>query len=153
MPPRVHFPNISLGNSSANWHADRTHRSVCLSMSNTGPGLSILLVAGDVSGDVHAAALARTLLGRDADLTVHALGGKRLREVVRQSSGGEFLADTTNCSAIGFASVIPIYFHCRKLREGIWTFLRRQRVDLAILCDWGGFNGRVLPGLHARGIP
>ena len=114
---------------------------------------SILLIAGDVSGDVHTAALARTLLAHDPNRTLHALGGRRLRKIVAQSPGGQFLADTTNCSAIGIPSAIRIYFRCRRLRDQLWEFVRRQHIDLTVLCDWGAFNGRVLPGLHALGIP
>jgi lipid-A-disaccharide synthase len=117
------------------------------------PRRSILMLAGDVSGDVHAAALGMRLVRSDPELTVHALGGKRLREVVEQSNGGVFLADTTNCSAIGVLSACQIYLHCRTLRDRMWEFLRTHHVDLAVLCDWGAFNGRVLPGFHARGIP
>jgi lipid-A-disaccharide synthase len=114
---------------------------------------SILLIAGDVSGDVHTAALARTLLAHDPNRTLHALGGRRLRKIVAQSPGGQFLADTTNCSAIGIPSAIRIYFRCRRLRDQLWEFVRTQHIDLTVLCDWGAFNGRVLPGLHALGIP
>jgi lipid-A-disaccharide synthase len=114
---------------------------------------SILLIAGDVSGDVHTAALARTLLAHDPNRTLHALGGRRLRKIVAQSPGGQFLADTTNCSAIGIPSAIKIYFRCRRLRDQLWEFVRTQHIDLAVLCDWGAFNGRALPGLHALGIP
>ena len=123
-------------------------------MSNTESSCpSILLVAGDVSGDVHTAALARTLLSHDPNLTLHALGGRRLCEVVARSRSGQFLADTTNCSAIGISSAIRIYFHCRKLGKLLLEFVRTHPVDIAILCDWGGFNGRVLARLHALGIP
>jgi lipid-A-disaccharide synthase len=114
---------------------------------------SILLIAGDVSGDVHTAALARTLLAHDPNRRLHALGGKRLREVVAQSPGGKFLADTTNCSAIGVLSAIKIYFRCRRLRDQLFEFVRTHHIDLTVLCDWGAFNGRVLPQLHALGIP
>jgi lipid-A-disaccharide synthase len=114
---------------------------------------SILLIAGDVSGDVQTAALARTLLARDPNCTLHALGGQRLREIVAQSPDGQFLADTTNCSAIGILSAIKIYFRCRALGNRLLEFLSTHHIDLAILCDWGAFNGRVLPRLHALGIP
>lgn len=119
----------------------------------TDPGRSILFLAGDVSGDFHAAALGRALLARDPSLTLHALGGRRLQEVVLQSGDGCFLADTTNRSAIGLLSSLQIYFKCRKMRDRLWEFVDANRIDLAILCDWGAFNGRVLPGFHARGIP
>ncbi len=114
---------------------------------------SILLIAGDVSGDVHTAAVARTLLAHDPNRALHALGGRRLREIVAQSPGGRFLADTTNCSAIGILSAMRIYFHCRRLRDQLLEFVRTQHIDLTVMCDWGAFNGRVLPGLHALGIP
>jgi lipid-A-disaccharide synthase len=114
---------------------------------------SILLIAGDVSGDVHTAAVARTLLAHDPNRTLHALGGRRLRKIVAQSPGGQFLADTTNCSAIGIPSAIRIYFRCRRLRDQLWEFVRTHHIDLTVVCDWGAFNGRVLPGLHALGIP
>src|SRR6188768_1482103 len=111
-------------------------------------GTSILFLAGDVSGDVHAAALGRALLAHDPGLTLHALGGRRLREVVAQSNEGCFLADTTNRSAIGLISSLQIYFKCRKLRDRLWEFVDANHIDLAVLCDWGAFNSRVLPGFH-----
>ncbi|HEV3409474.1 MAG TPA: hypothetical protein VG095_04225 [Chthoniobacterales bacterium] len=114
---------------------------------------SILLVAGDVSGDVHTAALAKKLLERDPARRLYALGGSRLCEVTANSRGGEFLGDTTNCSAIGIPSAVKVYFRCCDLRNRLRAFLKRQRVDLAVLCDWGAFNGRMLPEIHALGIP
>src|SRR3954469_12955971 len=114
---------------------------------------SVLLIAGDVSGDVHIAALARTLLAKDPNRTIHALGGNRVREIIAQSPGGQFIGDTTNCSAIGIYSAIRIYFKCRRLGSELRRFVRTNRVDLAVLCDWGGFNGRALRALHALGIP
>jgi lipid-A-disaccharide synthase len=114
---------------------------------------SILLIAGDVSGDVHTAALARKLLARDPARRLHAIGGARLREVIASSPGGEFLGDSTNCSAIGIPSAVKVYFRCCDLRERLRAFLKRHRPDLAVLCDWGAFNGRVLPEIHTLGIP
>ena len=39
---------------------------------------NILIVAGDVSGDIHAAALVRALKEADPDVRVTAIGGKQL---------------------------------------------------------------------------
>jgi lipid-A-disaccharide synthase len=114
---------------------------------------SILFIAGDVSGDVHTAALARTLLARDSSLVLYAMGGARLHEAVARSRGGEFFGDTSHCSAIGLLSAIQIYFRCWRLRARLRRFLRKHHVDVAVLCDWGAFNGRILPELHALGIP
>ncbi len=114
---------------------------------------SILLTAGDISGDVHTAALARALLARDPTLRLFVLGGTRLREVVADSHGGEFLGDTSHCSAIGIPSAVRIMFRARRLRETLRRFLATHHLDAAVLCDWGAFNARMLPELHALGIP
>lgn len=113
----------------------------------------ILMTAGDVSGDVHTAALAHTLLERNPAHSLHVLGGPRLQAVGLESPGGQVLGDTTNCSTIGILSAIHIYFRCWKLRAQLRCFLDQHHVDLAVLCDWGAFNGRILPEIHARGIP
>lgn len=114
---------------------------------------SILFIAGDVSGDVHTAALADTLLAHDSSLVLYAMGGARLREAVAKSRGGQFFGDTSHCSAIGIISAIKVYVRCWRLRARLRRFLRKHHVDATVLCDWGAFNGRILPELHARGIP
>lgn len=114
---------------------------------------SILLTAGDVSGDVHTAALARALLARNPDLTLHTLGGRRLQAAAAPSPGGIVLGDTTDCSAIGIISAGQVYLRCRKLRTRLLEFLNHHHVDAAVLCDWGAFNGSVLSDLRAHGIP
>ena len=117
------------------------------------PSQSILFIAGDVSGDVHTATVARKLLARHPARALHALGGPRLREVVADSARGQFLGETSNCSAIGLPSAVKIYLRCRSLRSALRRFLRSHRVDVAVLCDWGAFNRTILADLHARQIP
>lgn len=97
--------------------------------------------------------LARALLARDPTLTLHAMGGARLREAVAASRGGQTVGDTSHCSAIGLLSAIQFYFRCRRLRARLRAFLKEHRVDAMVMCDWGAFNGRLLPEIHARGIP
>lgn len=113
----------------------------------------ILMTAGDVSGDVHTAALARMLLERDPSHSLQVLGGPRLQAAALASPGGQVLGDSTHCSAIGILSAIQIYFRCRKLRRQLRQFFDQNHIDVAVLCDWGAFNGRILPEIHARGIP
>ncbi|MEP6821936.1 MAG: hypothetical protein ABI946_06250 [Chthoniobacterales bacterium] len=117
------------------------------------PSRVILMTAGDVSGDVHTAELARTLLARDPSHSLHVLGGSRLQAAALESPGGQVLGNTTDCSAIGIHSAIQIYFRCWQLRSQLRQFLDQNHVDLAVLCDWGAFNGRIVHELHARGIP
>jgi lipid-A-disaccharide synthase len=113
---------------------------------------SVLLIAGEVSGDLHTALVARKLLERNPDWTLHALGGPNLRKAVADSPGSHFLGDTSNLSAIGIFSASLVYLRCRKLFYSALDFIRKNDVDAVVLCDWGGFNGRLLPHLHALGV-
>jgi lipid-A-disaccharide synthase len=112
----------------------------------------ILFLAGDLSGDAHAARLARVLAERHPDLRIHALGGRKLGEVVT-AHGGEWIADTTNCSAISLASVLKIYLWARWLQFKMRRFVRSRKIHLAVLCDWGGFNCRQLTFFQEAGVP
>lgn len=113
---------------------------------------SVLFVAGDLSGDHFSARLARLTAARHPDLVLHALGGGRLGEAVR-ATGGVWIGDTTNCSAIGLVSVLKIYLRARWLSFLMRRFVRSRPVDVVVLCDWGGFNCRQLKFFRAQGIP
>ena len=114
---------------------------------------SVLMIAGEVSGDLHTAMLARKLMERHPEWELHALGGPHLRKAVAESPGSCFLGDTSDCSAIGILSSARVYFRCRELGRRVLDFVQAHPVDAVILCDWGGFNGRLLPQLHRIGIP
>jgi len=113
---------------------------------------SILFLAGDLSGDAHSALLAQGVADRHPGCTIHALGGKRLGEVVKKT-GGVWISDTTNCSAIGLTVVFRIYFWARWMQFKMRRFVRAHPIDAAVLCDWGGFNCRQLDFFNKQGIP
>jgi lipid-A-disaccharide synthase len=127
-PSRHHLPLI-------------THRS------------SLLFIAGDVSGDIHAARLAREVSRRHPDWTLHALGGVHLREAIGQSPGARLLGDTSRYGVIGFSSAMAILPRVLRLHRRLLRFIGGHRLDAAVLCDWGAFNGRLLPHLQRLGVP
>ncbi len=151
--PRSAAAKLSLEILCPSWHLKgRSQRSVRFSDMSSSSRV-ILMTAGDVSGDVHTAALARTLLARDPSHSLRVLGGPRLQAAALESTNGQILGDTTNCSAIGILSAIQIYVRVTELRSRLRQFLDHNQVDLAVLCDWGAFNGRMAHEIHARGIP
>lgn len=109
---------------------------------------SIFLSAGDLSGDVHCALLVRELLKRHPDWQIHALGANHLRE-----AGAKILGDTRNLGVIGFVPSLQTLPRTLKMRRQSLQWLEKNRPALAILCDWGGFNTRLLPNLQRLQIP
>lgn len=113
---------------------------------------TILFIAGDLSGNANTTRLAECLVARHPGMVVHALGGAALGAVAKKS-GGTWIADTTNCSAIGITSVLLIYARAKWMSLRMQQFVRKHPVDAVVLCDWGGFNCRQLKFFNTMGIP
>ncbi|MBI3009528.1 MAG: hypothetical protein HYY57_00895 [Candidatus Omnitrophica bacterium] len=96
---------------------------------------SILFVAGDPSGDAHAASLIRSLRAKEPGLRFFALGGPAMAQ-----AGAQLLDHLTAASAIGpFDAARHIGRFSKSLRT-LKAHLQTQRPDLAILVDFGDFN-------------
>src|SRR3954464_14951802 len=85
--------------------------------------VDVLIVAGEHSGDEHAARMVRELRARQPNLAVAALGGPRLA-----AAGAQLLQDLTGGSAIGFAVLHQISFYRALIAEIIgWVGKHRPR--------------------------
>lgn len=121
-------------------------------MSHPSHRQQVLFIAGDLSGNANITRLAECLLARNPETVIHALGGKALGEIA-QKSGGTWIGDTTNCSAIGICSVLLIYVRAKLMSLRMQKFVRSHPVEAVVLCDWGGFNCRQLSFFNKQGIP
>lgn len=107
----------------------------------------ILLIAGDTSGDIHCALLARELRLRHGDWQLYACGGEHLKR-----AGCEIIASTQGMGVIGFASVMTVLPRALSIRRQALAWLKRAQPDAVVLCDWGAFNARLLLDLRDLGI-
>lgn len=108
--------------------------------------VDLLVVAGEHSGDEHAARMVRELLAQQPNLKVCALGGPRLA-----AAGAQLLRDLTAGSAMGFAVIAKIS-HYKKLIADIVEWVGRHRPRAVCFVDSSGLNLRVAAGLFARGF-
>lgn len=110
---------------------------------------SLVFVAGDPSGDAHAASLIRVLRERDPSLTIDALGGPLMRQ-----AGARLLDELTRASSIGPFDAARHLNRFLRAKRRLDDHLRRARPDLAVLVDFGDFNLPVIaPLLKRRGVP
>ena len=108
----------------------------------------VLMVAGEASGDVHAAALLRALKARVPGLTAFGMGGAHLR-----AAGLEALYDASEISVMGLVEVLPKLFGILRVLKSLSREAALRRPDLAILVDVPDFNLRLAKRLKALGIP
>jgi lipid-A-disaccharide synthase len=108
--------------------------------------VDLLIIAGEHSGDEHAARVLRELRARQPGLRVCALGGPRLA-----AAGAQLLQDLTAGSAMGFAVVAKIA-HYKKLIADIVEWTGRHRPRAVCFVDSSGLNLRIAQGLMDRGF-
>jgi lipid-A-disaccharide synthase len=108
----------------------------------------LFVLAGEVSGDLHASGPVAKLLERAPQTEVFGVGGDRLKAL-----GARLLYDTRQMSIMGFVDVL---LHARFLRRAIRDIkaaIVREKPDVALLVDYPGMNLMLAKFLHEQGIP
>ena len=72
--------------------------------------VDLLVIAGEHSGDEHAAVLVKNLLSERPELRVATVGGPLL-----QKAGAQLLFDLTHMSVVGFIEVLKHYKYFKQL--------------------------------------
>ena len=108
----------------------------------------ILFVAGEASGDLHAAGVVRELRARNAPFHLVGIGGDMMRD-----AGVELIEHVEQLAVMGFVEVlrhVPKHWALlRSLRQRI----RSGNVALVVLIDYPGFNMKVAAEASAAGVP
>lgn len=115
-----------------------------------GPGSepTILLLAGEASGDAHGAEVVRALRRRLPGARFLGLGGPRMEE-----EGVELLAGLEDLSVMGFVEVLRHLPFFWRLERRIRRLLDSGDIDLLLPVDYPGFNLRATRAAHRRGVP
>ena len=109
--------------------------------------MDLLVVAGEHSGDDHAAKAVSDLLRRAPKLTVAALGGPALA-----GAGAQLLHDLTASSVVGIVEVLKNFSFFRALFDDTVRWIAEHRPRAVCLVDYPGFNLRLAEALRARGL-
>lgn len=108
----------------------------------------VMIVAGEPSGDMHAAVMVRALRARRPDLHLVGVGGGRLA-----AEGVELLERAERIAVVGFVEVIRHLPVLRSLMAALTSRMDGGRVKLVVLIDYPGFNMRLAREAKRRGIP
>ncbi|MFP5503955.1 MAG: lipid-A-disaccharide synthase, partial [Candidatus Sericytochromatia bacterium] len=111
-------------------------------------GPTIFLSAGEVSGDMHGAHLARALRAARPDLRLVGVGGPRMA-----AAGVELLADVTRHSAVGLTEQLP---HVRPVLKAFKTAkeaIASEPPAAVVLIDYQGANMDLARHAKRLGVP
>ncbi len=108
----------------------------------------ILFVAGEVSGDLHAAAVARAIRARGDGFALTGVGGDAMRD-----AGVTLLEHTVSSAVMGFIAPIRHLPRLARLRRMLSERIRSGRVALVVLIDSAGFNMGIAASATEAGVP
>ncbi|HPR28722.1 MAG TPA: lipid-A-disaccharide synthase [Chitinophagales bacterium] len=105
------------------------------------------ILAGEASGDLHAANLVKALREQDTQAQFRGFGGKRM-----QAEGVQLDRHIDQLAFMGFTEVL---LHLRKISANFKTAkqsISNFQPDVVICIDYPGFNLRMLPFIKSLGI-
>jgi lipid-A-disaccharide synthase len=108
----------------------------------------ILLVAGEVSGDLHGSYLVEAIQCIDPEIQFFGVGGDGLKR-----AGMRLLHHSQSLSVVGITEVFVKLGSILKALRTLKRSLEREKPDLVILIDFPDFNLRLAKIAHRRGIP
>jgi lipid-A-disaccharide synthase len=105
------------------------------------------MVAGERSGDLHGAELARGLRSEMGEIEIFGCGGEAMRE-----AGVETVADLRDFAMVGITEVVSGLPRARRALGAILAEAERRRPALAVLIDSSSLNLRLAKRLKPRGV-
>jgi lipid-A-disaccharide synthase len=112
-----------------------------------GGRVDVLVVAGEHSGDEHAARMVLELRSKHPGIAVAALGGPKLA-----AAGAQLLHDLTSSSVVGLVEVLKNYSFFRALLAETLRWIAEHQPGAVCFVDYPGLNLRLAAALRERGI-
>jgi lipid-A-disaccharide synthase len=110
------------------------------------PPISLLISAGEASGDMYAARLA-TALQQRADVALFGMGGPQMR-----AAGVEIITDYSEVAVVGITEILKHLPSLLRAMERLVHAAEQRNPALAILTDFPGFHLRLARKLKPKGI-
>ena len=107
----------------------------------------LMIIAGEVSGDMHAAKLISAIKSKSPNASFFGIGGDEMRNL-----GAELFHDTDEMAVMGLAEVLSRYGFFKRVFNEMVALATERKPDAVILVDYPGFNLRFARVLHKLGI-
>lgn len=107
----------------------------------------IMLIAGEASGEQHAAALVKSLAHHPINWQLSGIGGQQMR-----AQGVDTFFDCSDLAVMGFTDVLAHLPTIVRIFKATVARLRQSPPDLLVLIDYPGFNLRLAKAAKKLGI-
>jgi lipid-A-disaccharide synthase len=110
--------------------------------------VKLFLVAGEASGDLHGANLARALSAEDPSLMLIGMGGPRMAE-----AGVKLARNLDGMQVVGFYEVVRNIGFFMRVFDELLDRAAQEKPDAVVCIDYPGFNLRFAKAARKLGIP
>ncbi len=107
----------------------------------------VMLIAGEVSGDMRAAEVVRALRRQHPEVQFFGIGGSELR-----AAGMEIIHDAREMAVLGITEVLKRLGFFKQVFYQMLDLAAARKPDAVILVDYPGFNLRLAKKIHKMGI-
>ena len=107
----------------------------------------VMIIAGEASGDLHAAKLVREVKEKTADISFYGIGGTNMVE-----AGVETLVDSADLAVVGLFEVLAHWSTISAALKKMQHVLRTDPPDLLVLTDYPEFNLRLAKTAKECGV-
>lgn len=109
---------------------------------------SIMVVAGEASGDLHGAGLCAALRALSPDTRLFGMGGERMR-----AAGVDLVADVSRRAAVGSTEAVSGIPGLYRVYRSLRRLMERERPDALVLIDFPEFNLILARAARRAGVP
>jgi len=117
-------------------------------MQNSNSKKTLIIIAGEVSGDIHGSRLVAALKKINPDLDIQGIGGDLMVK-----EGLKPLFHIKQMAFLGLGEVLKHLPFIRKVFREMTDLVKSTRPEAVILIDYPGFNLRYAKKMHKMGIP
>ena len=110
--------------------------------------MKIMLSAGETSGDLHGAALARELRVLDPAVSMIGFGGAEM-----EAAGVVLRQNYVDYNVMGISAVLFNLCRIFALLDDLTRLMEEERPDVLVIIDYPDFNWRLAARAKERGIP
>ncbi len=110
--------------------------------------VKVMISAGEASGDMQGANIARALTQVQPDVRIFGMGGEAMRAV-----GVEIVYDIAELGVFGLVEVLKKLPKQIRLRRQLADLMEKEQPDVLVVIDYGGFNIPLAKVAKGKGLP
>jgi lipid-A-disaccharide synthase len=107
----------------------------------------LIIIAGEVSGDMHGASLITELRKLDNTIEIFGIGGDKM-----SAAGMNIIHHINQMAFLGFSEILKHLPFIKRVQKDLINIIVKKGIKTVVLIDYPGFNLSIAKKLKAKGI-